>query len=89
MKGLFVPILPLAVRTASSLQKGVRLFHAEERDMSIIPNSITGECYSRIGLVGNPSDGYYGNCLSVSVNNFSTKVVLLKSDRIQVIPNPE
>ena len=57
--------------------------------MSVAPNAVTGECFSRIGLVGNPSDGYFGNCLSISVNDFSTKVVLLKSDCIHVIPNPE
>ena len=86
--GLYVPFLPLAVRSATSLIKGIRLFSDPNRDLSINPTSVTGVCYSRIGLIGNPSDGYFGNTISISVENYSTKVEIIKSNRLNIIPHP-
>ena len=86
--GLWVPYLPLAILSASSLQKGIRLFNNPDRDLSCNPNSVTGRCYSRIGLIGNPSDGYYGNTISIAVDNFFTEVSLLKTTVLRIIPHP-
>ena len=86
--GMYISFLPLAVRSASSLIKGIRLYSDPHRDLSTNPTSVTGVCYSRIGLIGNPSDGYFGNTISISVDNYSTKVVLLKSDQLNIIPHP-
>ena len=85
---MYVPFLPLAVRSAASLVKGIRLFSDPNRDLSTNPTSVTGVCYSRIGLIGNPSDGYFGNTISISVDNYSTKVEIIKSNRLNIIPHP-
>ena len=45
--------------------------------------------HARAGLVGNPSDGYYGKTLSFTMSNFSAKVTLWESPDIQFLPNPE
>ena len=31
---------------------------------------VTHRAYARVGLVGNPSDGYYGKTIAVAVDNF-------------------
>jgi len=37
---------------------------------------ITQRAYARIGLLGNPSDGYFGKTLSISIQNFFAEVHL-------------
>ncbi|KAK8832684.1 hypothetical protein WA577_004079 [Blastocystis sp. JDR] len=86
--GLWVPFLPLAILSPSSLQKGIRIFHSPDRDLSSTPESVSEKCYSRIGLIGNPSDGYYGKTISIAISNFFTEVTLLKSRTLRIIPNP-
>lgn len=86
--GLWVPFLPLAILSPSSLQKGIRIFHSPDRDLSSTPESVSEKCYSRIGLIGNPSDGYYGKTISIAISNFFTEVTLLKSSTLRIIPNP-
>lgn len=44
--------------------------------------------YARIGLLGNPSDGYFGKTISCSITNFSASVTLSESDRISIIAHP-
>ena len=43
--------------------------------------------YARAGLVGNPSDGYYGKTISVIVRNFAAKVTLFESPEIEIVPS--
>lgn len=86
--GLYIPFLPLAVRSTASLIKGIRLFSDPNRDLSTNPTSVTGLCHSRIGLIGNPSDGYCGNTISISLDNFSTKVEIIQSNHLNIIPHP-
>ncbi len=45
--------------------------------------------YARAGLVGNPSDGYYGKTISVIVRNFVAKVTLYESPEFELIPSFE
>lgn len=40
---------------------------------------ITSRVYARIGLLGNPSDGFEGACISVSIKNFWAQVTMQKS----------
>jgi len=42
--------------------------------------------YARAGLVGNPSDGYYGKTISVIVKNFHCRVTLYESPRLVILP---
>ena len=82
------PSLPIPVDNEATLKRAVELYTNPANDLSWNPSSVVGTCYARIGLIGNPSDGYYGNTISVSVENFCTKVSLLKSDHLEIIPHP-
>lgn len=41
--------------------------------------------YARAGLVGNPSDGYNGKTLAISVRNYCAEVVLYEWDEIEIV----
>jgi glucuronokinase len=41
--------------------------------------------YARAGLVGNPSDGYHGKSISVSVRNFWAEVVLYEWEDLELV----
>ena len=43
--------------------------------------------YARAGLIGNPSDGYYGKTISISARNFAAKVTLFESREIEIVPS--
>ena len=49
---------------------------------------IEARAYARAGLIGNPSDGYYGKTISFIIRNFSARVWVAESDRLQVVPGP-
>jgi glucuronokinase len=40
--------------------------------------------YARAGLLGNPSDGYYGKTISIVVRNFGAHVSLYESPELQI-----
>lgn len=42
--------------------------------------------YARAGLVGNPSDGYFGKTISIIVKNFRCRVTLYESPRLVIVP---
>ncbi|MEW5901191.1 MAG: GHMP kinase [Acidobacteriota bacterium] len=50
---------------------------------------ITTEAYARAGLLGNPSDGYYGKIIAISVKDFSARVSLQESEKIQIKAAPQ
>ena len=52
-------------------------------------NIIRSRAYARLGIVGNPSDGYNGKTLSLSLRNFRAKVVLYDWPQIEVLPSQE
>jgi len=43
--------------------------------------------YARAGLLGNPSDGYYGKTIALSVRNFRARVLLYPSARLEIKPS--
>lgn len=43
--------------------------------------------YARAGLLGNPSDGYFGKTISLIVRNFRARVVLWPSARLEIRPS--
>ncbi len=49
---------------------------------------IQSRAYARAGLLGNPSDGYFGKVLAVSIKNFAARVCLEQSDDL-IIRAPE
>jgi glucuronokinase len=40
--------------------------------------------YARAGLIGNPSDGYFGKTISFSIRNFSARVTLYESPELEI-----
>lgn len=48
---------------------------------------IRERAYARAGLIGNPSDGYFGKTISFLVKNYSAEVVLYESPEIEIVPN--
>jgi glucuronokinase len=46
---------------------------------------IRKRAYARAGLIGNPSDGYYGKTLSLVVRNFRAEATLYEWDQIEVV----
>ena len=47
---------------------------------------ITAHAYARAGLVGNPSDGYFGKTISFIIRNFHATVQLWESPHFEIIP---
>ena len=43
--------------------------------------------YARAGLLGNPSDGYYGKTISYLVRNFRARVLVYPSARLEIRPS--
>merc|ERR1719454_2674406 len=44
--------------------------------------------YARVGLMGNPSDGFNGKTLSVTIRNFWASVEMWESDQLRLLPHP-
>jgi glucuronokinase len=47
---------------------------------------ITSHAFARAGLIGNPSDGYYGKTISFVLRNFRARVQLWESPHFEIIP---
>ncbi len=45
--------------------------------------------YARAGLLGNPSDGYYGKIIAVSIKDFSSHVSLSPSEKLEIVAHPQ
>ncbi len=45
--------------------------------------------YARAGLLGNPTDGYYGKTISIIVRNFGARVLLYPSPELQIEPQEQ
>lgn len=43
--------------------------------------------HARAGLVGNPSDGYFGKTISFIIRNFTARVTLWESPHFEIVPN--
>ncbi len=48
-------------------------------------NLIRKRASARAGLIGNPSDGYHGKTISLSVHNFCAEVVLYEWDTLDIV----
>jgi glucuronokinase len=47
---------------------------------------IRTKSYPRAGLVGNPSDGYFGKTISFAFGNFCAEVILYESPELEILP---
>eukprot|EP00754_Rhynchopus_humris_P003863 Rhum_TRINITY_DN12003_c0_g1::Rhum_TRINITY_DN12003_c0_g1_i1::g.48521::m.48521/K16190/GLCAK; glucuronokinase len=52
------------------------------------PRRCRERCYARVGLLGNPSDGFNGKTISVTIGNFWADVVVQESERLRLVPHP-
>lgn len=50
--------------------------------------NIQGKAYARAGLVGNPSDGYFGKTISFIIRDFAAIVTLTEADHFEIVPCP-
>jgi len=48
-------------------------------------NTVTARAFGRVGLLGNPSDGYGGKTISLIVPNFAAEVTLRPSERLEIV----
>ncbi|MBI3985286.1 MAG: GHMP kinase [Lentisphaerae bacterium] len=48
---------------------------------------IDAKAYPRAGLVGNPSDGYFGKTISFVFGNFAAQVTLYQTPELEILPN--
>lgn len=46
--------------------------------------TVTGYAYARAGLLGNPSDGYFGKTIAISIRNFAAQVELNESESLVI-----
>ncbi len=48
---------------------------------------IKSKAYPRVGLIGNPSDGYNGKTISFVFTNFKAEVVLYETPELEILPS--
>ena len=48
--------------------------------------TIETRAHARAGLLGNPSDGYYGKIVAISVKNFTARAFIRESDTLRIEP---
>ena len=49
---------------------------------------ISTKAYGRAGLIGNPSDGYFGKTIAFIIRNFAAEVTCYESPRVIIKPGP-
>ncbi|XP_046854466.1 uncharacterized protein LOC124447545 [Xenia sp. Carnegie-2017] len=54
----------------------------------LVRHSFTSRVYARVGLVGNPSDGFYGKTIALSISNFWAEVSISESEKLVLVPHP-
>ncbi|NQT53797.1 GHMP kinase, partial [bacterium] len=47
------------------------------------------KAHARAGLLGNPSDGFYGKTISFIIRNFAAEVTLWGSPELEILPNAD
>jgi glucuronokinase len=50
---------------------------------------IRKQAFARAGLVGNPSDGYHGQTISIIIRDFAAQVILYEWDEIEILGSRE
>ncbi|MFQ6037241.1 MAG: mevalonate kinase [Candidatus Aminicenantales bacterium] len=51
--------------------------------------TIKTHAFARAGLLGNPSDGYYGKIIAVTIKDFRAEVTLGESEALVIVPQEE
>ncbi|XP_069470184.1 uncharacterized protein [Ambystoma mexicanum] len=64
------------------------LTHYSAKKTVTAVKSITCRSYARIGIIGNPSDGYYGKTIAMSIANFWAEATISESKNLVLLPHP-
>ena len=64
------------------LQEYRALLEARAPKPTPIRASIVRRVHARVGLVGNPSDGFFGKTISLSIANYWAEVTIRESERL-------
>uniref|UniRef100_A0A3P8S0C5 Glucuronokinase with putative uridyl pyrophosphorylase n=1 Tax=Amphiprion percula TaxID=161767 RepID=A0A3P8S0C5_AMPPE len=70
----------------SDYTKWLTHYSTKQHNNSAIP--ITCRSYARVGLMGNPSDGFNGKTIAMSISNFWAEVTLAESQTLVLLPHP-
>ncbi|KAF4104077.1 glucuronokinase with putative uridyl pyrophosphorylase isoform X1 [Onychostoma macrolepis] len=64
------------------------LAHYSSKQQLSPSKPITCRSYARVGLMGNPSDGFNGKTIAMSITNFWAEVTLMESQTLVLLPHP-
>lgn len=72
----------------SDYQKWITWFEEKQSQTTSRAEPITCRVYARIGLMGNPSDGFYGKTISLSIANYWAEVTIVESAKLKLMLHP-
>jgi len=52
-----------------------------------LPATSYGQAFARVGIMGNPSDGYFGKTMACTIKNFCAQVWLTESEKLRILPH--
>ncbi|XP_028319573.1 glucuronokinase with putative uridyl pyrophosphorylase isoform X3 [Gouania willdenowi] len=64
------------------------LTHYSTKQQNNPAKAVTYRSYARVGLMGNPSDGFNGKTIALSISNFWAEVSLVESQTLVLLPHP-
>ncbi|KAJ3590523.1 hypothetical protein NHX12_008473 [Muraenolepis orangiensis] len=70
----------------SDYTKWLTHYSAKQQEKPAKP--ITRRSYARVGLMGNPSDGFNGKTIALGISNFWAEVTLVESQTLVLLPHP-
>ena len=63
-------------------------YFQEKTSQNRTTDPINCRAYARVGLIGNPSDGFHGKTISLSIQNFWADATIFESPQLNLIPHP-
>lgn len=57
-------------------------FFAKSQETIARHRPVVKRAYARVGLMGNPSDGFHGKTIALSISNFWAEVSLVESEKL-------
>ncbi|XP_051895896.1 glucuronokinase with putative uridyl pyrophosphorylase isoform X2 [Pristis pectinata] len=64
------------------------LAHYSSKQHGSTVKQITCRSYARVGIMGNPSDGFNGKTIAMTISNFWADVTIYESKKVVLIPHP-
>lgn len=74
--------------TLKDYQERIEYFAKRKQENLNFKKLTTRRAYARIGLMGNPSDGFHGKTISLSISNFWADATIKESDNLILCPHP-